>query len=704
MYNTYLTRYNTVSNVNSPLSLNLSSDIIGNEIIMEANIEVTGNITHSNNKVVFILTSLQDEDYFCSVISYDFSTFNLSSIGDSDTFQMSVDINPNWDINQIKFVGLVQSFNDNHILQAGSINVPLNNLLIMDADISGINDQNGGDGDGVANPGENISLSLNLSNESLELISSSSQITVTTDTPGIDILEPTQYYNQEIINGESGIVNIPISISEDIELGVAEFDISLNSNYTDNYMNELVFEKNYQKIIDISLYQSGFPYIISSQVITSPAIADIDFDNDKEIVFGDYLGLLHAIDQFGNSKEGFPYDMNDQIWGSPAVADIDNDGDIEIIVTSKNKRLCIINSDGTVQYQYNTGQTLLGTPVLGDIDGDSELEIVFGGYDASRKLYAVNPDGSDVNGFPIVIDERMRAGVALADFNSNGKDDIVFGTDDEHIYLVLDDGTISPGFPFLGDSDFRSEPAIFEYNNEKMILMGSKDGTLYSINSYGELIFSIETSDDIMASPSILSAPGYTPMIFFGNNDGEVYALYPDGTYVDGWPISFPESIVSSPVFSDLNSDFIPEIIFFSGGGNLHIINLDGTSYPSAPMTYAFPYSSSPAIHDLDSDGDLEIFGGTADGLNVLDIKENGSNADYWNTFKANLLRSSYFSNQLMGDVNIDSNIDILDVIEIVGYILNTNQSIDFNYADMNNDGYVDISDIILILNHILVD
>ena len=35
---------------------------------MEADVEVTGNITHSNNKVVFILTSLQDEDYFCSVI------------------------------------------------------------------------------------------------------------------------------------------------------------------------------------------------------------------------------------------------------------------------------------------------------------------------------------------------------------------------------------------------------------------------------------------------------------------------------------------------------------------------------------------------------------------------------------------------------------------------------------------------------------
>ena len=34
-------------------------------------------------------------------------------------------------------------------------------------------------------------------------------------------------------------------------------------------------------------------------------------------------------------------------------------------------------------------------------------------------------------------------------------------------------------------------------------------------------------------------------------------------------------------------------------------------------MTYTFPYSSSPVIHDLDSDGDLEVFGGTADGLYV---------------------------------------------------------------------------------------
>jgi len=704
MYNTYLSRYNTVSNVNSPLSLQLSSDIIGNQIIMEASIEVTGNITSSNNKVVFILTSYQDEDYFCSVISYDYSTFNLSSIGESNTFQMSVDIDPNWDINQINFVGLVQSFNDNHIMQASSMSVPLNNLLIMDTQIEGADDEEGGDGDGVANPGESIYLAINLLNESMELAPSNSEIVITSSTPGIDILDPIQSYDQLIDSGNFQTVYFPITISEDIELGVADFQIELNCSFIDNYSNELVFSKSYDRSLEVNLYQFGFPYITNSQVITAAAVADIDLDNSKEIIFGDYIGNLHVIDASGNSKPGFPYNMNDQIWGSPAVADIDNDGDIEIVATSKNKRLCILNSDGSEQYQYNTGQILLGTPVLGNIDEDPDLEIIFGGYDSSRKLYAINPDGSDVDGFPIVIDEKMRAGVAVADFNLNGKVDIIFGTDDENIYLILDDGTIAPGFPYVGDSDFRSEPAIIQHNGQKMILMGSKDGTLYSINESGELIFSIETSDDIMASPSILSTGGYEPMIFFGNNDGEVHAIYLDGSYVQGWPITFPESIVSSPVFSDLDSDFNPEIIFSTGDGDLHIINLDGSHYSNSPFSYAFPYSSSLIINDLDSDGDLEIFSGTADGINVFDIKESGINHGYWNTFKANLNRDSFYSNLLIGDVNTDSNIDILDVIVIVSYILGNSDSINFDYADINYDGAIDISDIILILNYILMD
>ena len=128
------------------------------------------------------------------------------------------------------------------------------------------------------------------------------------------------------------------------------------------------------------------------------------------------------------------------------------------------------------------------------------------------------------------------------------------------------------------------------------------------------------------------------------------------------------------------------------------------TFYDNTPFEYMFPYSGSALINDLDSDGDFEIFCGTADGLNVFDIKEAGSNYGYWDTFKGNLKRDSFYADILTGDVNIDSNIDVLDIIMMVNYILGNTESINFDYADINYDGSVDIFDIILTLNYILID
>ena len=298
----------------------------------------------------------------------------------------------------------------------------------------------------------------------------------------------------------------------------------------------------------------------------------------------------------------------------------------------------------------------------------------------------------------------MMAGVALADFNENGRVDIIVGTDSDNIYLIYDDGTIAPGFPFEGDSDFKSDPIILDYNGDKMILVGSKDGTLYSIDLDGNLLFSIETSDDIMSSPSIISRASSQPIILFGNDDGEIHAIYPNGNYLSGWPITLSGSIVSSPIISDLDSDMEPEIIVTCDDGNLYILSLDGTYYANTPLSYPFPYTGSVMVDDLDFDGDLEVFCGSADGLNIFDIKELGISHGYWNIFKGNLYRDGYYLDILIGDVNSDNNIDILDVISLVNYILGNIENLDYLYADINHDGAIDITDIILILNYILID
>ena len=702
MYNTYLNRYNIVNNSNSPLSMSLASDIIGDQINMEVSVDVTGNIDTINNKVVFILSSYQDDDYFCSVISYEYIDFNTNT----QTYQSSVTIDPSWDINQIKFVALVQSFTTDEILQASSMSVPLNNLLVMDTQFGIVHDYDGGDGDGVANPGESIDIAVDIINDSIELNTLSQEIIISTSSDGISIPTAEFSYSELIESGGQFSALIPLEISSDIPLGDTIFDITINCNYIDNYSNELIYTKTYQRSLNVNLYQNGFPYILSSQVLTSPAIVDINQDGLKEIIFGDYIGRLHVVNQFGEPISGFPFDLQDQIWGAPSIADIDNDGDIEIIACSKNKKIHIINSDGSQQYSYNTGKYLTATPSLGNIDNDDDLEIILGSYaspSSSNRLYVINPDGSDVEGFPLSIGEKIKRGAALADFNNNGKVDIVFGTDSENIYLVYDDGSIAEGFPFEGDGDFRAEPTILDTGSEKMILAATKDGTFYAINPLGELIFSIETSDDIMVSPSILSMGGDSPIIVFGNDDGYLYAVNVDGSIIEGWPIMLPSDIISSPIFSDFNSDSYPELLVAAGNSQLYILNMDG-SYYSNPLDYPFPYTGSTLIYDLDSDGDLEILSGTGEGLAIFDIKDLGVSYGYWNIFRGNFKRDGYFQNIDYGDLNADNNIDIFDIIIMVNFILGNTESINYENADINHDGYIDISDIILILNYILLN
>ena len=73
-------------------------------------------------------------------------------------------------------------------------------------------------------------------------------------------------------------------------------------------------------------------------------------------------------------------------------------------------------------------------------------------------------------------------GVSLADFNDNGMEDIVFGTNDDNIYLMLDDGTVADGFPFQTGDKVQSSPAILDLDGELVIFAGSNDDFLYAIN------------------------------------------------------------------------------------------------------------------------------------------------------------------------------------------------------------------------------
>jgi len=352
----------------------------------------------------------------------------------------------------------------------------------------------------------------------------------------------------------------------------------------------------------------------------------------------------------------------------------------------------------------------MGTPAIGNLDDDADLEVVVGGYSSSNQIFAVNPDGSDVDGFPLALGEKTKAGVTLADFNGNGKDDIIVGTDDDNIHVIYDDGTTAPGFPYTTGDKIQAAPSVANIDGENIIFSGSNDNSFYAVNSDGSLRFSIETGDKVQSSPSFLDYNGET-YIFFGSNDDMIYAVDSDGNALTGWPVAVNGTIGGSVVFSDLDNDGDPEVVAATDMGDVLAFNLDGSYVNYFPIANEFPSSSSPIITQLDNDGDLEIIAGSGSNLFVVDFKEQGSNTNYWNMYRGNAQRNGYYlpgddpgCGVDLGDISDDGSINILDIVQLANCILANNCGDSQNgcAGDLNEDGNWNILDIVQLANFIL--
>ena len=561
------------------------------------------------------------------------------------------------------------------------------------------------DNDGILNPGESAYLTL-----SANILSAPSEAENVTGYLSSDLnwiqFNPSEITFENLPNNGNPIEVQTQIILDDIELlSSAKFNLEINADFNDNgaiinYNDDFNYE------IDITLNQVGFP-ISTSEIRSNPIIIDIDNDGNNEIVVGDYSGLIRIYNIDGSEfiNDIFPFDTGNNIWGSIASADINSDGIIEFVVASKSKNLYIFNYEEVI-LEFETDYYLIGTPTIGNLDNDSDLEIVFSGYSSNNKLFAINMDGSNVNGFPFNIEEKTKSGSALADFNNNGKDDIVIGTDNNNLYLIHDDGLVAPGFPFSVNDKFQSAPSILNINGQKMIYIGNNDNKLYVIDGDGNLKFSILTEDKINTSPAFLNINDNI-YAFFGSKDDHIYAIDSNGIQLENWPILLDGNVEGEVVFSDLNGSGYSEVIAATDAGSIYILNIDGSQYQYSPISNNLPFTGPSLIKDIDNDGDAEIITGSINSLSILDIKNPNNFISEWSMFRGNLSRSGYYNSNVdcvveLGDANGDTLINILDLVQIANYILNYSTPEYECACDLNTDGQVNIFDLVITTNLIL--
>ena len=243
---------------------------------------------------------------------------------------------------------------------------------------------------------------------------------------------------------------------------------------------------------------NGVYFVPNGTVISSPAIADLNQDGAREIVFGTSAATVYAL-RNGVPLPGWPFSATGLMSSSPAIGDVIPGGGLEIaiacgndsvyVLTSSGSRspgwprpleltpgngrvnspvlapllrhlgdpsLCVIicGADGTLRAFGPSGNTLAGwsavhlgaateaTPVVADLDGDGSLEVLIGAED--RRLYAFHADGNPVSGFPIETGAEVRGSPAVWDLDQDGATDIVVAGWDRQLRAWRYPGAFNP--------------------------------------------------------------------------------------------------------------------------------------------------------------------------------------------------------------------------------------------------------------------
>jgi len=130
----------------------------------------------------------------------------------------------------------------------------------------------------------------------------------------------------------------------------------------------------------------GWPVPAAGSTFSSPAIADIDGDGQREIAIAcnqaagtgeDHIMVYRANGQFMWDIKGFGGPM----MGSPALGDITGDGLPDVIIGS-GVQMCAWDHNGTLLWSQNLHNYVVTSPVVGDFDNDGNTEVAVATGDA----------------------------------------------------------------------------------------------------------------------------------------------------------------------------------------------------------------------------------------------------------------------------------------------------------------------------------
>lgn len=166
--------------------------------------------------------------------------------------------------------------------------------------------------------------------------------------------------------------------------------------------------------------------------------------------------------------------FNESLSGPIVTSDLGGSDRDEIIFSTNTGKVFVIASDGTQlrQMQTEEGDQPIGGPIVFDWYGNGLKSVLLA---AGNKVYAWDNQGNPLPRFPIVLDEKISAPIALEDIGSNGSAEIIVATADRKLHLLDAKGDEMRGWPILLNASTTIKPVFKIWRNIPSIFVAAQN-------------------------------------------------------------------------------------------------------------------------------------------------------------------------------------------------------------------------------------
>jgi len=227
-------------------------------------------------------------------------------------------------------------------------------------------------------------------------------------------------------------------------------------------------------------------------------------------------------------------------------------------------------------------------------------------------------------------------GVTLADIDSDGVDEILYGIDTK-LFALEGNGDILWEKDVLGPILLPPTVADLDDDGDLEIIVNTgyptTVGRIYAMdhNSVDLPGWPLNFDDKWMINAPVVSdldMNGTLDIIScrrVGSAEGYVHALNLDGTPINNnWPVQFDATPAFTPSVGDINNDGVKDVVIATSSTGMYAYDSNGallSGFPLYDANVRYSYQS-PILVDLDDDDTLEIVGsnhGDAAGFYVMD-------------------------------------------------------------------------------------